>query len=294
VLLPAIARGFRKQTQSEQTLFLLLWIAGPFVFFSLSASKLPHYILPILPPLSIIVGAFVAESLPKAANAKSSLWLPPLGMTVLLGVIVGIIGYPYLLPQSAQQIIQVAFPKLPLAHLLGWVLLISLTGAMIKRLLWPRQGSLYLLNCGSFVLLVLFAEPVVQAVADSRSSKELAAKSAPLIPSEARVAIYEAYLASLPFYLKVDQPIMVISSPTKHRIMGSRYVAEKKPERADGDKRVLFTHEEFRTLWMQSTQPLFVFVQANDMSRFAEERLICAVQVLQVEDVALFRNGPCS
>jgi 4-amino-4-deoxy-L-arabinose transferase-like glycosyltransferase len=292
-LLPAIMRGLRKQTQNQQTLFLLLWTAVPFVFFSLSASKLPHYILPILPPLSIIVGAFVAESLPKAANAKSSLWLPPLGMTVLLGVIVGIIGYPYLLPQSAQQIIQEAFPKSPRTHLWGLALLSSLTGAMIGRRAWPRPGCLYLLHCGSFALLVLFVEPVMQAVADFRSSKELAAKSASLIPSEARVAIYEGYLASLPFYLKVDQPIIVVSSRAKHRIMASRYVAEKKPAPAEGHKQVLFSHEEFRVLWTQSAQPLFVFVHTKDIGRFAEERLVCAEKVIEVQDVALIRNGEC-
>lgn len=43
--------------------------------------------------------------------------------------------------------------------------------------------------------------------------------AASLIPPGARLAIYEAYLASLPLYLKIAQPIMGVSSRAKHRIM---------------------------------------------------------------------------
>lgn len=36
-------------------LYLWLWVAVPFLFFSLSASKLPGYILPIVPPLAMLI-----------------------------------------------------------------------------------------------------------------------------------------------------------------------------------------------------------------------------------------------
>jgi 4-amino-4-deoxy-L-arabinose transferase-like glycosyltransferase len=54
-------------------LFLLFWIAAPIVFFSLSGSKLPGYILPIFPAVALIIGGELErwwndESKPAAAQ----------------------------------------------------------------------------------------------------------------------------------------------------------------------------------------------------------------------------------
>ncbi len=61
-LLPMTVADFRKRPPAQEHLFLILWIAVPFVVFSLSGSKLPHYILPLYPPLAILVGATVAKA----------------------------------------------------------------------------------------------------------------------------------------------------------------------------------------------------------------------------------------
>lgn len=53
LLIPALRRrGYR--TWREQ--LVLMWAAIPFVFFSLSSSKLPAYILPMLPALALLCG----------------------------------------------------------------------------------------------------------------------------------------------------------------------------------------------------------------------------------------------
>ena len=59
-LLPGALVGFWKRQFDDRRLFLLLWAGLPLIFFSLSLAKMPHYILPIYPPLAIIVGASVA------------------------------------------------------------------------------------------------------------------------------------------------------------------------------------------------------------------------------------------
>ena len=61
-LLPMTVADFRTRRPAQEHLFLILWIAVPFVVFSLSGSKLPHYILPLYPPLAILVGATVAKA----------------------------------------------------------------------------------------------------------------------------------------------------------------------------------------------------------------------------------------
>ena len=50
--------------------FLLSWIAVPLVFFSLAGSKLPGYVLPILPPLALLIGLLWAPA-PSAKDAKT-------------------------------------------------------------------------------------------------------------------------------------------------------------------------------------------------------------------------------
>ena len=45
----------------RRALFLVCWAAIPFLFFSLSRSKLPGYILPIIPALALLMGATLAE-----------------------------------------------------------------------------------------------------------------------------------------------------------------------------------------------------------------------------------------
>ena len=58
LLLPLAAKVVWKSAWTEQfddkTLYLSLWIGLPFLFFSVSKSKLPHYILPIFPALAML------------------------------------------------------------------------------------------------------------------------------------------------------------------------------------------------------------------------------------------------
>jgi 4-amino-4-deoxy-L-arabinose transferase-like glycosyltransferase len=49
--------ALRARKRGEAYRLLLLWTAVPLVFFSLAATKLPHYLLPIFPALSLLVGA---------------------------------------------------------------------------------------------------------------------------------------------------------------------------------------------------------------------------------------------
>ncbi len=63
-LIPAGGGWRRIRTLPERDparFFLVVWTLVPLVFFSLSRSKLPGYILPVLPPLALLLGARLAE-----------------------------------------------------------------------------------------------------------------------------------------------------------------------------------------------------------------------------------------
>jgi 4-amino-4-deoxy-L-arabinose transferase-like glycosyltransferase len=70
---------------SPATLFLICWIVFPFLFFSFSVSKLAGYMLPILPPLALLLGARFADwwESPGKAAKRGAEWLF-LAFTVLL------------------------------------------------------------------------------------------------------------------------------------------------------------------------------------------------------------------
>ena len=63
LLLPAAVKYHWRRRLDDRTLWLILWAILPILFFSMSNSKLPHYILPSFPPLAILLGAAVSRLL---------------------------------------------------------------------------------------------------------------------------------------------------------------------------------------------------------------------------------------
>ncbi len=58
----SIAGGYKKlRSENSEIIFFFIWTIFVVFFFSLSSSKLPAYILPIYPALSIIVGVYFAR-----------------------------------------------------------------------------------------------------------------------------------------------------------------------------------------------------------------------------------------
>jgi 4-amino-4-deoxy-L-arabinose transferase-like glycosyltransferase len=87
---PLLALLFQRRLfQDRRALFLAVWFAWGFLFFSISRNKLPGYLLPLLPPLAALMGIALAS----AARAR---WvLPACGL--LLCLVPGLAG---MLPQA--------------------------------------------------------------------------------------------------------------------------------------------------------------------------------------------------
>jgi 4-amino-4-deoxy-L-arabinose transferase-like glycosyltransferase len=67
------ARSFRPKTM------LLIWAAFIFFFFSVSSSKLPHYILPIFPALALLIASYLEK-------AKANAWALAAGLLAAVAV----------------------------------------------------------------------------------------------------------------------------------------------------------------------------------------------------------------
>jgi hypothetical protein len=73
--LPASIHSAWKERQEDLPLFALIWIAAVLVFFSLAQTKLPNYIAPLFPPMSLLVGWWfdrhVLNEFPRGARAPA-------------------------------------------------------------------------------------------------------------------------------------------------------------------------------------------------------------------------------
>ncbi len=59
---PLLALLFKRRLyQDRRALFLLVWLAWGFLFFSVSRNKLPGYLLPVLPPVAALIGIAMAS-----------------------------------------------------------------------------------------------------------------------------------------------------------------------------------------------------------------------------------------
>jgi len=267
-LLPTALAESWKRSLKRQYLFLILWIVVPLVFFSLSSSKLPHYILPIYPALAIILGTAVANLLTESsAKANRVLWFPA-GAFFLLSLVLTLAGlWPQFFPSRLQPYIHGSFSPTPIVMLVGLGMTPILALISIRKNLWAKQEFLYAATAIGFALFVLFAAPIVRTVSSIRSSKQLAEKAARFIRDEDRLVLYEGYPSSLPFYLNIQRPIWVVWSGKKSKVLGSDYVAKKRPDPAPGYGQILFTYEEFAELWKTSKHRFAVFVDSGAVDR---------------------------
>ena len=80
----------QEKTKFHVQRFMLIWAVFVFVFFSLSHSKLPSYILPMFPALALLLGRTLAHA--KAVDLKKHLWLP-IAIWALIGCIYPFAGF---------------------------------------------------------------------------------------------------------------------------------------------------------------------------------------------------------
>ena len=174
--------------------FLVLWALIPIVFFSLSRSKLPGYILPSIPPLAILTGDFLYR------RRK-----PGLNRWVLLGhaVVCGIMTmFALLLPWFVSH-----GAKMPPPHALGIAALAAVGGVLLILIVVKAYGvaRLRLVTTGILVVLVLFlygvgpffgipavgaTKRVIYLLDRSYSARPLAERLASLAPADETVAVF--------------------------------------------------------------------------------------------------------
>jgi len=291
-LLPLTIRNLWKRQLDSERLFLTLWIVLPLFVFSLSSSKLPHYVLPVYPPLAIMVGATI-EPLLRGSSLKTRWFLafPPAYFFLLSFGVILVFLWPGFLPDRLQVYLHTTFAKIFVLLVMGIVAALIFTLVGIRRHRWRRQGFLYLATSVGFVLFILCAELIVVTVSTQRSSKQLAHKASLFIGEDDQIVLFQGYPSSLPFYLKIQRPIWVVWSGNKRTVLGSDYIAKERPQPAQGYGQVLFTYDQFSEIWNNSKRRIVVFLDSEAVDQL---RLLVGVQprvLLKVGDTFLVENN---
>ena len=188
---PVAGRGFQPKK------LLLIWSVFIFVFFSISSSKLPSYVLPVFPSLALLIAAYLAEA------PRRDWWLLG-GSGALLGL--GMLAYLPRMSRLAKDATdladyQAATPWVAIAA-------VALVAGALPVLWWTwkrhadlaRLATLALAISGftAVQLLMLGAEPHGRTRSGIALVPEINAELTPTMPLYA-VGLYDQ---TLPFYLR--------------------------------------------------------------------------------------------
>ncbi len=199
-LLPGALRAALPRTlhvrdaEAQKGLFLFLWFAVIFLFFSLSGSKLIPYIVPVFPPLAILMGDLLRRLI-EGGNARGVrrflLWTS----VVMAPLLIAMAVYPFLgkdLPPS-----ELLPYSLPILFIEG----VFLGGAWFLY----RRGNFRKMAAVLCVLAIAHSfefREVLTLFDGLLSARELSEKIATLQRGNDRIMEYKTYDQGLPFYLK--------------------------------------------------------------------------------------------
>lgn len=194
------ARVWSERKSDALPLFTLLWSVLPFVFFSLSDSKLIPYILPIFPPLALIMARYLATIWRDGATAgfRIGTWFIGLFFAVLCA----------------------AYPVLEMFHLPGTEIfnqmqdevrvlsaILGIEALAISALLARRASQMIIIkSLFAFTMVLLLAVNYLAPKASTRSTLDSAKPFAELLKPKLKasdeVVALNHYFQDLPIYLE--------------------------------------------------------------------------------------------
>lgn len=207
IFLPYAAFTIIKKDRKRfgEHLFLLIWIAVFFIFFSISRTKLPTYIFPLFPALAIYIGRFWELNIEKnnfSSGFKISgiLYIVTLPIAVTIFYIFSLTKYPLMCE---------AIFKSGIALMI--LLAISLVFFMRKKILLFFHSIIFTLAL-SLIPLTLILVPKISLYESSKAISEyLENKAKP----EERIGVETDYRRGVAFYLDNEDIIDV----HKHHII---------------------------------------------------------------------------
>ncbi len=199
---------------------LLIWIALPLLFFTLSVGKQPRYILPVLPPLAILLGRAIAERIRAALSSRAA--ARELAIASWLTVTLFVAGAALL--WRARALFVQAFPFLTVTAMVAvGVAIVAI--AVVAALRWWRLLPITVASAS--VTLLLAAQFGAMAGVRPEPVEQMASLVARYRVGNEPVGEYQTFVRNLVYYtgfkheeiydeavavqfLKNDQPVLLV------------------------------------------------------------------------------------
>jgi len=174
--------------------FLLVWAVFVYMFFSISDSKLPSYLLPMFPALALLTGKQLA-----AMDARKLFWL----IAPVLPLLVLFLGLELSSSRFADTPLQVQMYGEWATWLIAATLLWML-GLVAALVLLRRSSKLpaMLALASSALIAALLATSGYNTIAKERSAYYIAEAIRPQVKADEPFYSVQMYEQTLPFYLK--------------------------------------------------------------------------------------------
>ena len=201
----------RRSNWTRADRLLVSWVLVAVIFFSLSQSKLPGYVLTAVVALGILVARVLDAAFERPGGRAGRLVVhAAVGLAVIAGLAAGLLavgstvrgGLPALLQIRAGDFQRLA----PAAGGLAWALGILAAAAAVAA--WRRSAPV---ACAAFalppLLLLTIAFGGARAYAESSSARRLAER-VPALPPASDVACLQCLPSGLPFYLRREVTVV--------------------------------------------------------------------------------------
>jgi 4-amino-4-deoxy-L-arabinose transferase-like glycosyltransferase len=257
--------------------FLMLWILVPIVFFSISQSKRPQYILPVVAGCALLV----AWSVSGGAQAARGLRAAAIAFLVLGGV--------FLLVASgaAERLVEVtelASAVRPAALALGALLV----GAGLVALgLLRRPGLAAAALSVPVALLPAVTTPLLLEISHQRSGESIARALAHHVDATTRIVGIEWFSPSLVFYLGRSMEV----STSTGKPLGSNFILETYDETVGRQGSALLEPGGWMNVLASCERPTIFLTKSYRRDEIAV--LEAAGLPLLYESDRLLAMGPC-
>ena len=194
-LLRSWRSGRQKLKEFSAVRFLLVWTVFIYVFFSISDSKLPSYLLPMFPPLALLMGKRIAET-----SSRRLFWLT----VPALAVVATLLG---IIPFAARMSADTPLQQQMYGNYSAWLLVAAAlwlvgTAAALWLLRREKKMAAVIVLAFSSLAAAQLATSGYNAIAPERSSYILADAIRPLVKPDVPFYSVFCYEQTLPFYLK--------------------------------------------------------------------------------------------
>jgi 4-amino-4-deoxy-L-arabinose transferase-like glycosyltransferase len=281
----------RVNPRAQEAILLACWVLGPLLFFSLNQSKLPQYVLPLMPPFALAAARLLTSEARELGGGIGVARRTYAALATVLGVALVSLTIWLPVPISLTPAERAAIP--PTALGLGIALLIS--AALVWHAGRPKRPQPALVIMG--YALTVIAMPIVSgrllaAVGEDRSSATIARVIQNVRPrvegmEEVEVVGVSAFPTSLPFYLRRIIPVATATG----RELTSTFIADYQERFRTDPTSPLKPAEYWRARARDCRTPAVFVARANDARVRAQLDSLLPLLAVEGQYAAY---GPCA